>query len=184
MATRTKVIIITSLLVLVGGLVIAGATRANNQRWGGHNWGYQGGAPHGGWHEGRHGGHHGGHHKGHRVLKILESYDTNGDDRLTQAEIDAARADRLARFDTDGDQQLSLEEFEALWLDAMRDRLVDRFQHLDEDGDAIITAEEFGQPFARIVQRMDQNDDGAISRDDLRRWRHGSRDEGDDDHDD
>lgn len=179
MTTRTKVIIITSVLVLAGGLAIAGMTRADSRGWGGHHGGYYGGPSHGGWHEGRHGGH----HKGRRFHRMFESYDTNGDGKLTQAEIDAARADRLARFDADGDQSLTLEEYEALWVDAMRDRMVDRFQHLDENGDAIVTAEEFSRPFARIVQFMDRNDDGEISRDDMRRKGYGPRGDSDKDND-
>ena len=77
-------------------------------------------------------------------------------------------ADRLARFDGNGDGKLSLEEYHALWLDAIRARLVDRFQHLDEDGDAAVTREEFLKPYARLVAHMDQNGDGAIGFDDMR----------------
>ena len=51
--------------------------------------------------------------------------------------------DRLAEFDADNDGSLTLEEYQALWLDAMRERMVDRFQAHDDDGDAIVTVEEF-----------------------------------------
>lgn len=106
-----------------------------------------------------------------RTLSMLESFDGNGDGQLTQAEIDAARADRVAEFDANGDGQLTLEEYEALWLDAMRERMVDRFQQLDDDGDAIVTTEEFVDPYSSAVSRMDQNDDGVLSIDDMRRRR-------------
>ena len=116
-----------------------------------------------------------------RGAAMLESFDSNGDGQLTQAEIDAVRADRFAAFDTDGNGQLTLGEYEALWLDAMRERMVDRFQSLDDDGDAIVTTAEFVDPFAAIVSRMDRNEDGVLNADDMRR---GGYDDDDDDDDD
>ena len=116
-----------------------------------------------------------------RGAAMLESFDSNGDGQLTQAEIDAVRADRFAAFDTDGDGQLTLGEYEALWLDAMRERMVDRFQSLDDDGDAIVTTAEFVDPFAAIVSRMDRNEDGVLNANDMRR---GGYDDDDDDDDD
>ena len=115
-----------------------------------------------------------------RGAAMLENFDSNGDGELTQAEIDAVRADRFASFDTDGNGQLTLDEYEALWLDAMRERMVDRFQRLDNDGDAIVTTGEFVEPFAAVVSRMDRNDDGVLNADDMRR---GGRYDDDDDDD-
>ena len=113
-----------------------------------------------------------------RGAAMLENFDTDGDGQLTQAEIDAVRADRLAEFDTDGNGELTLQEYEALWLDAMRERMVDRFQNLDKDGDAIVTTGEFVEPFSATVSRMDRNDDGVLNADDMRRGgRHDDDDE-------
>ena len=127
----------------------------------------------GGW--GRHHGH--GHHGG-RAMEFFERFDANGDGRLTQAEIDEVRQSRLAEFDQDGDGSLTLEEYQALWLDAMRERMVRAFQAHDRDGDAMVTAEEFGQPFDRMVSRLDANDDGELTPDEMRRRgeRRGGRD--------
>lgn len=113
---------------------------------------------------------------------ILEDFDTNGDGQLTQAEIDAVRTDRFAAFDADGNGELTLGEYEGLWLDAMRERMVDRFQVLDNDGDAMVTAQEFVDPFASMVSRMDRNEDGVITVDDM--GRHGRDDDDDDGEDD
>ena len=89
---------------------------------------------------------------------------------ITQEEIDrGALEDRLAEFDADDDGSLNLEEYQALWLDAMRERMVDRFQAHDDDGDAIVTVEEFGERYGSMVRRVDRNDDGQITQDDLRR---------------
>jgi hypothetical protein len=55
-----------------------------------------------------------GHHAAIGGSNLLETFDTNGDGQLTQAEIDGFRAERLAKFDTDGNGTLNLEEYEAL----------------------------------------------------------------------
>jgi Ca2+-binding EF-hand superfamily protein len=121
--------------------------------------------------DGRHGrGHHGGFGPG-----LFEAYDGNGDGRLTATEIEGVRQSRLAEFDQDGDGSLSLEEYQALWMDAMRERMVDRFQSHDDDGDGLVTSEEFAEPFGRIVSRLDRNDDGELTADEMRR-RHRDRD--------
>lgn len=119
-----------------------------------------------------------------RGATMLENFDTNGDGQLTQAEIDAVRTDRFAAFDTDGNGELSLGEYEGLWLDAMQERMVDRFQSLDNDGNATVTAQEFADPFASLVSRMDRNEDGVISVDDMGRYGRGDDDDDDDDNDD
>ncbi len=107
--------------------------------------------------------------RGRTGQRLIENFDTDKDGKLTQSEVDKARAGRLAKFDTDKDGRLSLKEYEALWLDAMRERMVDRFQHLDADGDGRVTAEEFAKPLASIVARLDRDDDGSLTRKDFRR---------------
>ncbi len=102
---------------------------------------------------------------------LIATYDTNGDDQITQEEIDAFRANRLAEFDANSDGELSLQEYEALWLDAYRERMVDNFQRHDDNGDGMITTEEFGEDQAGMVARMDSNDDGVLSSDDKMRKR-------------
>ena len=100
--------------------------------------------------------------------RILELFDGDKDGKLTQAEIDKARADQHGKFDTDNDGSLNLREYEALWLDAMRERMVDAFQRHDDDGDAQVTAEEFQERFKNFVARSDRNEDGVFSRNDIR----------------
>jgi Ca2+-binding EF-hand superfamily protein len=123
------------------------------------------------------GGHHG---RGGSGLALFETFDTNRDGKLTQAEIDAVRTGRFTAFDKDGDGKLTLQEYELLWVDAMRPRMVDRFQGHDDDGDGAVTIEEFSEGYARIVYRLDANGDGEITRDELRA-RRGERRDGDDD---
>jgi Ca2+-binding EF-hand superfamily protein len=140
--TRTTKLLLTTGVLALGAAAFASVSLAG-----------------GGW--GRH--HHGGAFEG-----LFETFDADQDGRLTQAEIDQARQAKLTEFDRDGDGSLTLEEYQALWLDAMRERMVDRFQAHDDDGDGMVTAEEFGERYDRIVSRFDDNGDGAVTRDEIR----------------
>ncbi|MHA3913487.1 EF-hand domain-containing protein [Halovulum sp. GXIMD14793] len=114
--------------------------------------------------------------RGHaRIDQMIEAFDLNKDGVLTQEEIDTARAQRLQQFDTNSDGNLSLEEYQALWLDAMHERMVDQFQRHDDDGNGLVTAEEFGEMQAKMVARMDRNDDGQIDANDMRHRGDGRR---------
>ena len=109
----------------------------------------------------------GGH--GERAQRMFESFDANQDGTITQAEIDETRSSRLAEFDADGDGSLTIEEYQGLWMDAMRERMVDQFQAHDDDGDGLVTVEEFSERYDSLVQRLDRNGDGQLTQDDLRR---------------
>ncbi len=118
------------------------------------------------------GGHrfHGGKRRGNRNMAyLMERFDVNKDRKLTQEELDQARITLLSRHDKNGDGQLTLSEFETLWLEFMRQRMVRSFQRIDRDGDAVLTQEEFLEPYSRIVERLDRNDDGVLDENDRRR---------------
>ena len=100
---------------------------------------------------------------------LIKQFDTNNDGKLTQQEIDAARQARLTEFDADKNGALSLEEYQALWLDAMRRAMVRAFQANDTDGDGSVTIVEFQARFADLVEDLDRNGDGELTRDELRR---------------
>ena len=100
---------------------------------------------------------------------LIKQFDTNNDGKLTQQEIDAARQARLTEFDADKNGALSLEEYQALWLDAMHRAMVRAFQANDTDGDGSITIVEFQARFADLVEDLDRNGAGELTRDELRR---------------
>ena len=103
-----------------------------------------------------------------RGLSLLDTFDANADGTLTQAEVDQVRNERLSAFDTNNDGNLTLDEYEMLWMDAMRERMIDQFQDHDDDGNGIVTAAEFADPYRRLVARMDADGDGTVTRDEMR----------------
>lgn len=116
---------------------------------------------------GHRGGPHGGGPRG--LEQLIESFDADGDGGVTQEEIISAREARLSEFDANNDGNLDLTEYQALWLDAMHERMVDQFQAHDDDGDGLVTVEEFNERFVNLVERRDRNDDGVLNADDLKR---------------
>ena len=140
-----------------------------------------------GMHDGRHGMHRGGqrmHKRGwgrgrgmrNRIKQFAKRYDADKNGEITQQEIDTNRTDWHKKYDADSNGTIDLKEFEALWLEARRQRMIRAFQRLDEDASGGITLGEYTEPMAHIVERMDRNNDGVLSRKDMRRrhkWRQG-----------
>jgi EF hand len=171
MKTSTKLAVAFVALAGVAGAALS--AQADNRPQGGDGGPAKVQQAYGGHHHGKR--HEGGHHRGggRFLFKMMESFDANDDGKLSQEEIDTARGARFTKFDGDSDQALTLAEYQDLWLEAMRERMVDRFQQLDADGDGRVTTEEFQRPFAKTVRRMDRNDDGVIDREDFQRPRKG-----------
>lgn len=144
MKTRTTAIMSVAIAGLIGSSMFVGTALAERRAHGRH-------------HEHRH----------ERTARLLESFDLDGNGILTQEEVDQARRERFARFDADNDGKLTLQEYEALWLDAMRDHLTRRFERLDGDDDSAVSPEEFVAPFGDVIQRLDTNEDGQITQDEV-----------------
>lgn len=163
MKRSTVIALAATALAGIGVTGIAASVFAAGD-WGGHRrW-----SAHGGGH------HEMGGHRGHDT-DMMAFFDADKDGRLTQDEIDTVRAGQLEKFDADGDGTLSLAEYQALWLDAMRERMVDRFQDHDADGDGRVTGAEFGRRFAEMVRYMDSNGDGVLDAEDMRRHHRGGQ---------
>jgi hypothetical protein len=156
---RTLVFAAAALALMAADLAAAGAQEGPDLRGDGS------GLREAHW-RGHDGGQRSGGRRGADMLRRLQAFDLNGDDAVTQAEIDQFRQGQIAAFDADADGMLSLEEYQALWLDAMRERMVDAFQEHDDDGDGLVTAEEFNERYAELVERFDRNGDGQLSADD------------------
>jgi hypothetical protein len=102
------------------------------------------------------------------MRQILEKIDADADGAVTQAEIDTFRSAVVTGADASGDGSISLDEFETIYLQLIRNKMVDAFQDLDEDGDGVVTQAEMDKRFGDVVERMDRNGDGKLDRDDRR----------------
>jgi len=177
MKATTKLIVAGSIVLTgiagVSALSIADGKEGYGNR-SGHHEGYHGqhGSNQGMSGYGKHRGHHGKGRHMKRGMHLFENFDANGDDKVTQDEIDKVRQEKLSKYDSDKDGKLNLKEYEALWMEFMRERMVDRFQALDSDGDALVTSEEFEKRTANIVNYLDTNDDQVVSRDEIRKSHH------------
>ena len=150
MKTKTKTLTAIAVAAALGGTALAGASYAGH-RGGGHGMGFLDGGQ-----------------LAVSAMEVFQTVDTDGDGKLTQAEIDKARNDRHAAHDANGDGNLSLEEFAGLWHETVRPLTVRAFQMLDTDGDAIVTRAEYDRPLADIVERLDRDRDGGLSMKDRR----------------
>ncbi|MEM8551779.1 MAG: hypothetical protein AAGF45_05315 [Pseudomonadota bacterium] len=102
------------------------------------------------------------------MMRFLREADANNNGEITQAEIDTFIAEKVSLGDANGDGALTLEEFQAVWADLSRQAMVRAFQRLDADGSATIATAELDERFGSLVERLDRNDDGVLSREDRR----------------
>lgn len=151
MKTLTKTLIATGLVGAIGAAAVVGTSHA------GRNWG--------------------GHGAGFGAMRMLGQFDADGDNRLTQGEIDDARSSHFVQFDANGDGALSLDEFRGLFQVISEPMMVSAFQMLDPNGDASVTSEEMDRRFANLVERRDRDGDGALSTSDMRRRHRGGHDQ-------
>jgi hypothetical protein len=116
MKTQIKVIIAAAMATLVGGITLAGTSFATRRGPEGRGGEYG--------HSTRHerfgpDEYHGHHNWQMRIERFLDSFDSHSDGKLTLAEVDRVRRDRLTQFDTDKDGKLTVQEYQeyqSLWL--------------------------------------------------------------------
>ncbi len=177
MQNRSKVLIAAAVAVTLGAAGLAATANADSTS----NWR--------GWHMGNMMGmrgdmmgrcrgdrDHGMRNMRDRIRNFADRYDTAKDGKITQAEIDANRAEWFKKYDTNNDGKLSIDEYQNLWLAEHHREMVRAFQHMDIDGTGAITLDAYQRPYAHIVEMLDQNNDHVLSRDDLTAWRQHHRD--------
>lgn len=95
--------------------------------------------------------------------------DSDGDGKLTEAEIRAHRQAAIAGFDADGDGLISAAELSAQMMQRMQARAeamaAARVARSDSDGDGKLSAAELLSPpiAGRMLARIDGDGDGAIT---------------------
>ncbi|WP_158585608.1 EF-hand domain-containing protein [Pseudooceanicola sediminis] len=101
--------------------------------------------------------------------------DANGDGQVTQDELDAAAAKRFSEADSDGNGTVSVEEMVARMQAMAEQRREDRqtrmaermIARLDQNDDGVLSADEMKPGAApapkTMFERLDKNGDGAIS---------------------
>ena len=133
-------------------------------------------------------------HDGHaarheaRLDHMFEAFDLNADGKITRAEIEAGREARFAASDANGDGKLSEAELRAAMQKRAADRAERRLQRImeraDADKDGAISLAEYKDPprhrGGKMFKRLDQNGDGAVTREEAeaaKGWRHGRKDD-------
>lgn len=112
----------------------------------------------------------GGHDRAGKAPRVtFEQLDTDADGKITAAELQARAAARFAEADTNGDGMLSAEELQASADERRAERRAERtermIERLDENDDGQLSLEELperrGQD--RMFERLDTDGDGAVS---------------------
>ncbi|MEO1199816.1 MAG: hypothetical protein AAFX39_11385 [Pseudomonadota bacterium] len=125
--------------------------------------------------------------------RMLGAADADGDGAVTDAEIDALRAEAFTSMDLDGDGILSDDEIEAARqaaIEAMRNvmalapvvgpefmmNFLSERPDPDTNGDGQIDESEFVEARGRGFTRIDENGDGDVSAEEIERVRDHMRD--------
>ena len=154
MKRKTKIIIASTAVAAVLGVGLYSATTSavgSYKRFGGHM------GPMG----------------GQVADKIFDEFDTNKDGKLTRQEIEAYRKKNFSKHDANGDGKLALEEFQGLWTEHTRQPMIRAFQFLDSDASGGVSGNETALPMNRMMTWMDRNNDGQITKDEMRGSRRG-----------
>lgn len=95
----------------------------------------------------------------------FKALDTNGDGKITQAEMDASKKARFAASDANGDGMLSADEMAAQGKERMAKRIGRMIAKRDADGDGMLSFAEMGagRDGNRLFMRVDANGDGAVT---------------------
>lgn len=113
---------------------------------------------------------------GHQGMKDrFDRLDMDGNGRVDQEEFKAGGKFMFARMDVDGDGVITMAELE----DRERaERIAKRFERMDADSDGTVTTDEFAQAGEKLFQRLDENEDGYLSKGELEKRRHGGGKDG------
>lgn len=106
---------------------------------------------------------------GNRPRLVLKALDTDGDGKLSAAEI-AASNKSLLTLDTNGDGQITNDELSSRPENAgaSAEDLVKQLMAFDKNGDGVLTPDELPARMQSLFERADANKDGKLTPDEIR----------------
>jgi Ca2+-binding EF-hand superfamily protein len=116
----------------------------------------------------------GAHHRSRHAERMLRLFDTNGDGKITLAEINADQARMFTALDVDGDKSMSVDEIRRRGRSLQIFRTTTLFDLLDANGDGKLSVAEVQAPSKRWFKRYDENGDGVMEASEIPQ-RHGHR---------
>lgn len=108
----------------------------------------------------------------YRGQAMMEMLDVNKDGKITKAEAEAFRDQKLAEFDADKDGALSQSEYVAMVNSMMADRIKRRFQREDVNNSGTLDKTEISGRIDHMFERMDANKDGVVDSEEMAKHRH------------
>lgn len=111
-----------------------------------------------------------------RRAEIFSELDQNNDGSISAEEF-VNRPDRFARADVDGNGLLTAKEIAAVGQDRAERRVARMIERLDQNGDGALSQEEIEarRDPARMFERLDANSDGVVSEEEFADARFGKR---------
>lgn len=108
--------------------------------------------------------------------RMTRLYDTNGDGKISLAEINDDQARMFNALDVDGDKSMSVDEIRRRGRSLQIYRTTTLFDLLDANGDGKLSVAEIQAPSKRWFKRYDKNGDGVMEAEELPEGRkHGRR---------
>lgn len=103
-----------------------------------------------------------------RAKALIQQYDGNGDGVLTRDEIDAAQLHRFVQIDFNQDRLISVAEARE-WAGENGQNPTIWMRHLDRNGDGQLDVNEYVDQVVETIIAMDHNNNGWITRKEVRR---------------
>ncbi len=106
---------------------------------------------------------------GHARGPSFETIDADSDGAITQAELEALGAARMARVDADADGFLSKDELVEMGRERSERRATRMLERLDADDDGKLSSEELASARrgGEMFKRADADGDGRLTRDEF-----------------
>ena len=106
-------------------------------------------------------------HQSRRAERMTRLYDTDGDGKITIAEINSDQARMFTALDVNGDKSMSVDEIRRRGRSLQIFRTTTLFDLLDTNGDSKLSVAEIQAPSKRWFKRYDKNGNGIMEADEI-----------------